>query len=65
MCVVFKKARNKLYKLLTVVIFDKVYAHREQNTILTEEQNSVYRNSRSYKDLVTIDSFAVLQAKEH
>ena len=56
---------HTIHRLLTAVIYDKVYEYCELNNILTEEQKGCCRNSRGCKDLVTIDSIAVLQAKEH
>ena len=54
-----------IYKLHTAVNSDKIYAHCELNNILREKQKGCCRNSRGCKDLVIIDSIAVLQAKEH
>lgn len=45
-----------LNKCLTPIIWEKVYAHCEVNSILTEEQKWCH-NSRGCKDLITIDSY--------
>ena len=46
-------------KLLTAVIFDRFYAHFDQNNILPAEEKGCCRNFRGCKDLVSIDSVAV------
>ena len=54
-----------IYNLLIAVISDNIYAYCEISNILTEEQKGCCQKFRGCKDLVTIDSSAVLQAKEH
>ena len=54
-----------IYRLFTAAVSVKVNTHCELNNILTEVQKGCCHNSRRSKDLVTIDSIAVLEGKEH
>ena len=45
-----------MWKLLTGVIADQIYAHLDQEKLLTEEQKGCRKGSRGTNDLLYIDS---------
>jgi len=50
---------NTLYKLLTGILADRMYAHLHRNGIMAEEQKGCCRGSRGCKEQVIIDSVVV------
>ena len=47
-----------MWKLLTGVIADQIYAHLDQEKLLPEEQKGCTKGSRGTNDLVYIDRAA-------
>ena len=44
-----------MWKLLTVVIADQIYAHLDQEKVLPEEQKGCRKGSRRTNDMLYID----------
>ena len=50
-------------KLLTAVIADQIYAHLDQEKLITEEQKGCRKGSRGTKDLLYIDRTVIKEVK--
>ena len=52
-----------MWKLLTVVIADQIYAHLDQEKLLPEEQKGCRKGSRATNDLLYIDKAVIKEVK--
>ena len=52
-----------MWKLLTGVIADQIYAHLDQEKLLPEEQKGCKEGSRGTKDLLCIDRAVIKEVK--
>ena len=52
-----------MWKLLTGVIADQIYAHLDQEKLLPEEQKDCRKGSRGTNDLLYIDSAVIEEVK--
>ena len=52
-----------MWKLLTGVIADQIYAHLDQKKLLPEEQKGCRKGSRGTKDLLYIDTAVIKDVK--
>ena len=52
-----------MWKLLTVVIADQIYAHLDQEKLLPEEQKGCRKGSRGTNDLLYIDRVVIEEVK--
>ena len=52
-----------MWKLLTGVIADQIYAHLDQEKLLPEEQKGYMKGSRGTNDLLYIDRAVIKEAK--